>query len=570
MKLIRNIFLAASLSVCAMSCVDLDYSEVTTDDEEWMYNSPMYGIVKLVNSVYARVPNGFDKNYEGGQGATLAAASDEAECSLSYSSVHRFFNGAWGPNNPFSFTWDNSYKAIAEANNYHEKRDKVSLEGYENNSDYEAMRTQFELFEYEVRFLRAYFYFELVRAYGDVPFTLKTLSPEEANQMPQTSAITIMDWIVEEMDAIAEYLPITYTTELNTDVGRATRAMCLALKARTLLYKASPLFNTENNKEWWLDAARANHELLVRAAEWGISLDVYSLNWGPVNGDGIEAIWVTKQGLINSWEYYNYPVGIENGGGGMCPTQTLVDCYEYNDGTGETFGERYPDAVINITQEDPYANLDPRFGMTVVKNGDMWPNYNTAPIETFEGGLNAPPLQDATPTGYYLKKYCDPNVNITTNYANTSMHAWNIMRLGEFYLNFAEAMFQYYGDADVAGEFTMTANDAINVLRDRADVQMPHWSGSDNWWKRYKRERMIELAFEDHRFWDVRRWKCGDEFDVINVATLQRDANGDIILTRSQKTLGWEDKYYHFPIPFSELNKNKNLVQNPGWENNIE
>ena len=88
MKLIRNIFLAASLSVCAMSCVDLDYSEVTTDDEEWMYNSPMYGIVKLVNSVYARVPNGFDKNYEGGQGATLAAASDEAECSLSYSSVH--------------------------------------------------------------------------------------------------------------------------------------------------------------------------------------------------------------------------------------------------------------------------------------------------------------------------------------------------------------------------------------------------------------------------------------------------------------------------------------------------
>ena len=144
------------------------------------------------------------------------------------------------------------------------------------------------------------------------------------------------------------------------------------------------------------------------------------------------------------------------------------------------------------------------------------------------------------------------------------------MRLGEFYLNFAEAMFQYYGDADVAGEFTMTANDAINALRDRADVQMPHWSGSDNWWERYKRERMVELAFEDHRFWDVRRWKCGDEFEAINVATLQRDANGDILLTRSQKTLGWEDKYYRFPIPFSELNKNKNLVQNPGWENNIE
>lgn len=196
---------------------------------------------------------------------------------------------------------------------------------------------------------------------------MKTLSPEEANQMPPTSALTIMDWIVEEMDAIAEYLPITYKDEPDPDIGRATRVMCLALKARTLLYKASPLFNTENNREWWLDAARANYDLLAHAAGWGVALDNYALNWGTANGDGKEAIWVTKQGSISSWEYYNYPVGIENGGSGMCPTQTLVDCYEYNDGTGETFGERYADEVINITQENPYANLDPRFALTIVK-----------------------------------------------------------------------------------------------------------------------------------------------------------------------------------------------------------
>lgn len=569
MKLIKHIFafLTLPLFVSVTSCVDLDYSEVTTDNEEWVYESPLYGIQKLVNSVYSRVPNGFDKNYEGGSGATLAAATDESECSLSNSTVHSFFNGAWGPNNAFSYTWENSYRAIAEANNFHEKRDKINLDAYKNNLDYEAMKTKFELFEYEVRFLRAYFYFELVRTYGDVPFTLKVLSAEEANQMARTPAVSIMDWIVEEMDEIAEYLPITYLNELNPETGRATRLMCLALKARTLLYKASPLYNTEGNRNWWLDAAKANHDVLEYAQKWGVTLGNYANNWGPSNGDGVEAIWVVKQGSISSWERYNYPVGVENGGGGMCPTQTLVDSYEYGDGSGETFGERYPEGSINVTQENPYEGLDPRFSLTVVKNGDLWPNYNTTPIETFEGGANASPLINATPTGYYLKKYCDPNVNISTNYANTSLHAWNIMRLGEFYLNYAEAMYQYYGDADATGDFAMSANDAVNVLRDRSDVNMPHWSGTpSNWWERYKRERLIELAFEDHRFWDVRRWKCGSDFDVITEAIIQKNAVGDIVLTRQQKVLGWVDKYYFFPIPFSEINKNKNLVQNPGWE----
>ena len=312
MNRIKNIFCAVILSAFTVSCVNLDYTEVTTADEEWIYKSPMYGIQKLVYNIYARVPNGFEKNYEGGRGATLAAATDEAECALSYSSVHRFYNGGWNPNNPFSFTWSNSYAAIAEANTFHEKRDKINLDEYKNNLDFEAMKKKFELFEYEVRFLRAYFYFELVRAYGDVPFTLKTLTVEEANRIERTSAIAIMDWIAEELDAIVEYLPISFTDELSPETGRANRMMCLALKARTLLYKASPLFNNENNKEWWLDAVRANGEVLLRAQEWGIGLDRYSKIWGPRNGDGIEMIWAIKRGTSNYWESYNYPIGVEN------------------------------------------------------------------------------------------------------------------------------------------------------------------------------------------------------------------------------------------------------------------
>lgn len=566
MNRVKSIFYTIVLSAFAVSCVDLDYTEVTTSDEEWMYNSPLYGIQKLVTNIYARVPNGFDKNYEGAGGPTLAAATDEAECALSNSSVLRFYNGGWNPNNPFSFTWDNAYRAIAEANIFHEKRDKINLDDYKNNLDYEAMKNKFELFEYEVRFLRAYFYFELVRAYGDVPFTLKSLSVDEANSMSRTSAIFIMDWIADEMDAIAEYLPISYLTELKPETGRATRMMCLALKARTLLYKASPLFNAENDKSWWLDAASANHEVIKRAEEWGISLGKYANIWGPNNGDELEVIWASKQGNISSWERYNYPIGVENGSSGMCPTQSLVDSYEYNDGSNQSFGERYGDEVINVTQQNPYSRLDPRFGLTVVKNGDIWPNYNVNPIEIFEGGLNASPLLNATPTGYYLKKYCDSNVNISTNNATSSNHAWIVMRLGEFYLNYAEAMFQYYNDAEVAGDFGLTANAAINALRDREDVQMPHWNGTpSNWFDRYKRERFVEMAFEDQRFWDVRRWKCGSEMATVSVVDVQKNADGDIILKRKQRVRGWDDKYNFFPIPFSEISKNPNLKQNSGW-----
>ena len=558
--------LISSAAILCTSCVDLDYSEVTTNDEAWVYQSPSYGIERLVSSVYARVPNGIDKNFEGGSGATYAAACDEADCALSNSNVRKFYNGGWSPINPFAYTWENSYKAIAEANNFLEKLYKIDLSAYENNNDFQAMKNKFDLFEYETRFLPAYFYFELVRAYGDVPFTLKSLTNDEANRLSRKSALEVMDWIVEEMDRIAEFLPITYATELNTDIGRATKPMCLALKARTLLYKASPLFNTSDNKEWWLDAARATHDLLVRANGWGIKLGKYADLWGPNNGDGSEVIFASKQGALSSWERYNYPVGVENGQSGMCPTQTLVDAYEYMD-SPQSFGERHQESVLNLTTASPYDDLDPRFAMTIAKNGDLWPNYNATPIEIFEGGLNASPLTNATQTGYYLKKYCDANVNISTNNATTSPHSWILMRLGEFYLNYAEAMYRYYGDANTAGEFTLSANDAINKLLDREDVQMPHWTGNGNWLARYERQRMVELAFEDHRFWDIRRWKQGDSQKQVKVMRLSKDMNGDVLMTRSTLNRGWNDKFYFFPIPFSELNKNNNLTQNPGWSN---
>jgi hypothetical protein len=550
-------------------CVDLNYSEVTTDDEDWVYSSPQNGIQRLVTDIYAQIP--FDFGYY--DGAMLASVSDESDYALSLSDIHKFYNGGWSIINPFDFTWKNSYSAIAEANIFLEKLDKISLEEYKYNGvGYNILKAKFEKFPYEVRFLRAYFYFELAKTYGDVPLLKHSLTAEEANSVSRTPVKDVFQFIVDECDSIAPYLPITYASEPSQETGRATRPMALALKARTLLYAASPLFNPENNAQLWRKAAVANKVIIDNAATWGIELSNYSALWGDQSFLNQEIFFIRPAGngdggWGNNFERYNFPVGVENGNSGNCPTQSLVDAYEYQT-TGESFGKTWSSSV-NITTQNPYDGLDPRFGFTVAKNGDTWPVYNGSPLETFEGGLNASPIYGATTTGYYLKKYCDPSVYITTNYTTATRHSWIIFRLSEFYLNYAEAAYRSLNNnADATNaELNLSANEAINVLRDRSDVRMPHFSGNSNFEERYMRERMVELAFEGHRFWDIRRWKKGaDFFQNIRIAKIIKNSNGDIVLERGIKNRLWNEKYNLFPIPFAERQKNGNLSQNPGWE----
>ena len=154
----------------------------------------------------------------------------------------------------------------------------------------------------------------------------------------------------------------------------------------------------------------------------------------------------------------------------------------------------------------------------------------------------------------------------TANNQTTTRHNWIVMRLAEVYLNYAEAMYQYYGNADEPGDLGLSANEAINVLRNRPDIMMPEFQGSNGFEERYMRERMVELAFEGQRFWDVRRWKKGVEFfKSVDVADFKLNGDGNLILNRVTKARQWDEKYYLYPIPQSELQKNGNLTQNPNW-----
>ncbi len=569
------------------SCQDLDYNEVQINDEQWVFENYQQ-VERLLTNVYAhiRYDLGFDMGSmtSGYNGAMLSSATDESDYSQSLSWIHRYYNGAWSSVNSFPDTWVNSYQAIYGANDLLEKMDKVyaTLEEYKHNTSgaasYQNLRAKFELFPYQARFLRAYFHFELAKTYGDVPLVTRTLVPGEANELVRIPVQEVFQFIVDECDAIVEKLPITYATEPDQQMGRINRATVFALKARALLYAASPLHNPANPKEAWRKAAEASKQLIDYAPAWGITLSAYNTLWGPNNHYNTpEIFFIRRVSNSRTFEIFNYPVGNENAMGGNCPTQNLVDAYEYSNAASvDLRGKTWPQAEDEgILPGNPYANLDPRFSLTVARNGDTWPivaPYNQTPLQTFEGGRNGQPHQNATKTGYYLKKYVDGTRNITTANPNTSNHSWIIYRLGEFYLNYAEAMFNYMdrdATATADGILDMSANDAINVLRSRPGINMPLFgpeTNGDNWEERYMRERMVELAFEGHRFWDVRRWKKGAEF-FTEIKTV-RVANDGTVTRGPIINRLWNERNNLYPIPFEELRKASNLTQNPGWDIN--
>lgn len=551
---LKNICIGAFCAAALVGCADkMDYHEYTTYGPDHVFTNFGY-TAGFVNNIYSYLDYDFPST------TSLASACDEAEMALTYSDVLDYTNGNWTPLNPKS-QWG-YYTPIRAVNYFLANARDLTFEDNRYDLDYEEQMNRYRRYQYEVRLLRAYYYFLLVRAYGDIPFTTEVLTEEEANSLTRTPASEVFDFIVSECNSVAEMLPIDYA-DLENDAaatapesGRVTRGMALALKARTLLYRASKLFNEQEDASLYHEAAVANLDVINYCNENGIVLGNYSDLWGVNNWNASEMIFVRRYGNTDSPERTNYPIGLENATSGNCPTQTLVDAYEMQDGS-------------EVNPNNPYEGRDPRFAMTIAYNGDEWPNSNTTPLETYVGGRNGSPTPYATPTGYYLKKYLDGTIDISASSSSGgTRHSWITFRLGEFLLNYAEATFKYLGSADATSdELPISAREAVNRIRQRADVNMPEFpEGMSNteFWERYKKERMVELAFEGHRFWDVRRWKEGG-FDHLDRMVITKNDNGTYTYTVQRKDLVWDDCMYFYPIPDSEIRKNPNLTQNPGW-----
>lgn len=565
-KFIYGIVCTALLASCSDQMNHREYTNYDVD-----YVKKTFGDVGgLITDIYV----GLDTDFGNFSGAILGSASDEAEYAYSGNQIVDFYNGAWSPTNAKSSVWTSSYSNIAKCNRYLKDFTGLTFPNLELIPDYRQEMNRYNNYQYEVRFLRAYFYFNLTRQYGDVPFIELGMSSDEINSLSRTSSKEIFEFIISECDAIKDLIikdyeklgDLTLAGEA-AETGRVNRTTVLALKARAALYAASPLFNPSNDSELWHRAATANKELLDECKENGMKLTPdYASLWTAKNYEDArsEIIFGRRANtLTNSFERYNFPAGLENCSGGNCPTQTLVDAYEM-----QSTGKRYDEAGSGYDANNPYAGRDPRFALTIATNGDKWPNWNATLLETFQGGANGEPLSGGTPTGYYLKKYCQGSLITATSGASTAYHTWITFRLAEFYLNYAEAVFNYLGSAYATdAEFSMTAAEAVNMVRERVKMPtVPTTLSNAEFWEKYKNERMVELAFEGHRFWDVRRWKEAEKyFSSIDEMKITRNDDGTFSYDRKTVQRQWDEKMYFFPIAQSEKTKNPNLGQNPGW-----
>ena len=574
---IKGIVISAATVLLLASCGDrMDYKEYNVYDKDYIEQN-FIRIGGFMTNLYNVVDYDFG-NFS--SGAMLASASDESEYSQVGNAIEDFYNGAWSPSNAkenLPSGWTKMYQGIATANAFLDEFQDATFSELDLNADYQAQMHRYKNYQYEARFMRAYYYFNLVKTYGGVPLIDRVMTAEEVNQLERSSADDIFKFIISECDAIKDVIVANYSDlgqyALSAEeTGRADRLAVLALKARAALYWASPLFNPSNDSERWHQAALYTKQLIEACETRGKGLtanyeDLWKNNAYNTATIAKEIIFGRRYNSTSAGDHvvegYNYPVGVEGGTGGNCPTQNLVDAYDMKNGMPIS------DAASGYDAANPYNNRDPRLAATVAKNGDVWPTYQNAALQTWQGGVNAEPQTNATPTGYYLKKLCNGSISLASNSTvQNATHMWLTFRMGEFYLNYAEAVFRYLGSADATtSELPMSAREAANKTRQRAGVG-EFAAGMDNatFWTRYQKERMVELAFEGHRFWDVRRWKEADKFlKSITEMKLTLGEDGTISYARNTVSRQWDDKMYLFPIPQTELMKNPNLTQNPGW-----
>ena len=559
------------------ACQKLDREFVTTIGQKEIEQS--FGNVQsLLNAIYSDIPDG--TLYIGGA-AMMASATDEAEFTSETNSIQSFNSGSWNAINNPDLVWGNYYRGIRKVNQFLVSTGKINLDPWKLDPSpsaqavYNTNLASIRRWTYEARFLRAYFYFELVKRYGGVPIINNALSVEDDFSSIQRSSLNeCLQFITAECDSAAAKLPLNASTApyvVANDLGRVTRLTALALKSRVLLYAASDLFNNPTWAGGYANPALISLPAGDRTARWKAASDaakaVIDAGALPTLGaykslfntfNNAEIIFTRSNAASNQFERNNSPIGFNLGQSGNTPSQDLVDAYEVRVSATSAVKFNWNDPTMAA---NPYANRDPRLGLTIAVNNSSFgtPARN---LQIFTGGLDAKPIINATKTGYYLRKYQIESLNLLNN--NTGVHSWIIFRYPEIYLNYAEALNEWSpGNADI--------KKYVDIVRTRTGIAMPPMPtglSQAETRERIRNEKRIEFAFEDHRFWDVRRWMQGSEFFGKPLTGVEITRNSDN--TFKYKPTKVEDrtfspKMYLYPIPQSELNIAKGLVQNPLW-----
>lgn len=574
MKL-RNIIMAGFCAAALVSCNFLDFDETSgANSKEDMYVT-FDRVKQMLTNVYSFMPQYTGFVFGGNSVDRLAlqdCASDDAEFGTVSATIQNVNNGNWSATNTFDDSWT-LYNGIRAANGFLEEIDNVDLSHlFTQGGTYQNWLKQLQYYPYEARVLRAYYFFELARRYGDIAMPLSVLTIEEANTIGKTPFGEVIAFIVKECDECAANLPETYQGLPNNEHGRTTKGFAMALKTKALLYAASPLHNPSNDPELWKKAAKAALDV--------IDLGVYKLDPAGVfnKTTSDELILARMNGTANgSYELYNFPLRFTFGArtaafvaAGNYPSQNLVDAFETRNGYAVTLG---PDGWIcddpDFDPQDPYAGRDPRFARTILADGMT---FKGEKIATYAGGADdVSTALGGSATGYFVRKFIveEANFDPSVTGASARQHHWVIYRYAETLLSYAEAMVNAFGSGSYSdGTYTLTALDALNQVRANASMPAVADAPAAQLLERIRNEWRVEFAFEDHRFWDVRRWKIGADTQTrLYGVSIGRAADGTkVYRQRLVENRIWRENMYLFPIPQSELFKNNALYpQNPGW-----
>jgi len=489
----RKLFIILTISVVLGACGD-DFFDVSPTDRltnDTFYKTPQDFVV-AVNAVYpylqgASTPNNSSDN----QGGIIddESMSDNAFNNRNWTGHFRVGNGSHSASDfqpgitGALLVWYPRYEGIRRANAVINRIEDVPF----TDEKLKARLTA------EARFMRAYLHFDLAFKFGDVPLVTTELSIPEGLSTPQSSRKEVIDFVLAELDEIADDLPDAYT---DADIGRVTKGAALAFRARFALYAAGPgVLNDASYYTIARDAAQAVMDLEIYSRH-----PSYAELFTPAAENSPEIIFSNQYAaptrVHNLWGTYAPPS--QGGSGQVGPLRSLLDAYETTDG--------FPIATSpSYDASTPYENRDPRLDMTIIRPGTDFVGRIFHPTRVGDQDYVGNNSLSSSFTGMYLKKYLIESEKETPTQSGMNVI---LMRYPEVMLTYAEARIEM-NDIDAS------VYDAINYSRRRPDVNMPDYTPADypdqaSLREALRRERRVELAFEGHRFFDIRRWKIAE------------------------------------------------------------
>ena len=566
-----------------------------------------------------------DLPYQGGVSSFSDVATDDAVSNDDLSVKNEWEknqylkvgNGLWsskqGGINPLD-QWTSRRTNIQYVNRFLDEMDGFKWTG--NAVVNEMFKDQIKGEVYALRALQTFYFLRAHCGYvgGELLGVPCLTHPETAGDnfnVPRSSFKDCIKQIFSDLEEARTYLPYDYANVKDAEIpekykaigvdyaedynrvfganksGRMSGRIAAALEAQVALFAASPAYSDQSGVTWD-DAAKKAAELLntiggvsgidPNGNHWYNNIDeIRSARGGSVPA---EIIWRGNVSETNSLETDCYPASLA-GKARINPTQNLVDAFPMANG--------YPitDAASGYDPQDPYEGRDPRFDLYIVHDGsDFGPYRSTDKIKNTDlinttvddkdniDGLDAEKGGFPTRTGYYMRKLLNEDCIIQMKGGSgvSAQHKYDArIRYTEIFLAYAEAANEAYGPTSPAPGASYSAYDVIKAIRQRGGIEDDQYlesikSDQSKMRDLIRNERRIELCFEGHRFWDLRRWKANlnEPVKAMEIKTVNGKKTYNVVDVKNE-IRNYDDCMYYGPVPETEINKWPALKQNDGW-----